>query len=83
MVLVEDFLGSGVVGNAITSSQLYGPEFTRATLQLNTLDRIWPNKPRIDIIKVDIEGQETNFCASASVSYRNQSLASGASPHRC
>jgi FkbM family methyltransferase len=61
MVLAEDFLGGGVVGNAIISSQLYGPEFTRATVQLNTLDRIWPNKPRIDVIKVDIEGQETNF----------------------
>ena len=61
IVLAEDFLAGGVVGNATIESQLYGPQFSRATVQLDTLDRIWRNKSRIDIIKLDIEGHETNF----------------------
>jgi len=61
IVLAEDFLAGGVVGNATIGSRFYGPQFSRATVQLDTLDRIWRSKPRIDIIKLDIEGYETDF----------------------
>jgi FkbM family methyltransferase len=61
IVLADDFLAGGVVGNATIGSRFYGPQFSRATVQLDTLDRIWRSKPRIDIIKLDIEGYETDF----------------------
>ena len=62
IVLAEDFLAGGVVGNAtVASREIYGPKFARATVQLDTLDRIWCDRQRIDIVKVDIEGYETMF----------------------
>jgi FkbM family methyltransferase len=60
LVLAEDFQGS--VGNAtIASRELYGPQFSRTTIRLDTLDRIWPSMQRLDIVKVDIEGHEPKF----------------------
>ena len=62
IVLAEDFLAGGTVGNAtIASRELYGPQFSRAIVQLERLDRIYHDRGRIDIVKLDIEGHETNF----------------------
>jgi hypothetical protein len=36
-------------------------QFARATIKIDTLDRSWLGENRIDIIKVDIEGNETEF----------------------
>jgi FkbM family methyltransferase len=62
IVLAEDFLAGGTVGNAtIASRELYGPQFSRAMVRLETLDRIWIGKGRLDAAKVDIEGHEAKF----------------------
>src|SRR5262249_14829938 len=61
IVLAEDFLARGVVGNATIGSQFYAPHFSGVTSKLDTFDRIWWNKSRIDIIKLDIEGHKKIF----------------------
>ena len=62
IIFTEDFLGGGVVGTAtIGSREIYPPKYPGAIVQLDTLDRIWRDKTRIDIIKLDIEGHETKF----------------------
>ena len=62
IVLADDFLAGGTVGNAtIASRELYGPQFSRAMVRLETLDHFWAGKGRLDAAKVDIEGYETKF----------------------
>jgi FkbM family methyltransferase len=62
IVLAEDFLAGGTVGNAtIASRELYGSQFSRTVIHLETLDRIWPKAQRLDIAKIDIEGHEAKF----------------------
>jgi FkbM family methyltransferase len=65
IVLAEDFLAGAGVGNATIASQtLYEARYAqcaRAEIRIDTLDRIWSGKGRIDVIKVDIEGHETQF----------------------
>ena len=62
LVFAEDFLAGGSVGNAtIASRDLYGPQFSRTMIRLDTLDGIWPTTQRLDIVKVDIEGHEAKF----------------------
>lgn len=62
IVLADDFLTGSVVGNAMFGSrELYGPQFPRTFVQRETLDRIWHDRGRIDIVKLDIEGHETKF----------------------
>jgi FkbM family methyltransferase len=62
IVLAEDFLAGGTVGNAtVAGRELYGPQFSRATVRLETLDRIWVGRGRLDVAKVDIEGHEAKF----------------------
>ena len=62
IVLADDFIAGGVVGNAMFGSrELYGPQFPRTVVQRETLDQVWHARERIDIIKLDIEGHETNF----------------------
>jgi FkbM family methyltransferase len=62
IVLAEDFLAGGMVGNAtIASREMYGPQFSRAIIRLETLDRIWVGRGRLDAAKVDIEGHEAKF----------------------
>jgi FkbM family methyltransferase len=64
LVLAEDFQGS--VGNAtIASRELFGSQFSRTMIRLDTLDRIWPTMQRLDIVKVDIEGHEAKFLEGA------------------
>jgi hypothetical protein len=36
-------------------------QFGRSRVKIDTLDRIWSGEGRIDIVKVDIEGNETQF----------------------
>jgi FkbM family methyltransferase len=62
IVLADDFLAGGMVGNAtIAVRGLYGPQFSRAMVRIETLDRIWAGKSRLDAAKVDIEGYEAKF----------------------
>jgi FkbM family methyltransferase len=63
IVLGEDFLSGSNVGNAIVAdASMYGSEFRRTTITLDTLDRIWPSiGGRLDIVKIDIEGHEHKF----------------------
>jgi FkbM family methyltransferase len=61
IALADDFLAGGVVGNATFGSRELYPRFPRTTVQRETLDRIWHNRGRIDIIKLDIEGHEIKF----------------------
>ena len=62
IVLADDFAAGGAVGNATFGSrELYGPQFRRTVVQRETLDRIWHDRWRIDIIKLDIEGHEIKF----------------------
>jgi FkbM family methyltransferase len=65
IVLAEDFVAGGSVGNAVIADmKAYGSEFKRATIRLRRLDDIWPKiGERIDIIKLDIEGHEGKFLA--------------------
>jgi Methyltransferase FkbM domain len=62
IVLTEGFLAGGAVGTAVIGSrELFGPQFSRTMIRLETLDRIWARKERLDVVKLDIEGYETNF----------------------
>jgi FkbM family methyltransferase len=61
IALADDFLAGGVVGNATFGSRELYPRFPRTMVQRETLDRIWEGRGRIDIVKLDIEGHETNF----------------------
>ena len=62
IVFTDDFAAGGVVGNATFGSrELYGSQFPRTVVQRETLDRIWHDRGRIDIVKLDIEGHEIKF----------------------
>jgi FkbM family methyltransferase len=62
IVLTEDWLGGGEVGNAsLAHPEFYGEQFVRTPVKLDTLDRIWPSDQRLDVVKLDIEGFEINF----------------------
>jgi FkbM family methyltransferase len=65
IVLAEDFLTGSVVGNAvITTPVLYRERYAQCAttqIKIDTLDRSWSGEGRIDVIKVDIEGNETEF----------------------
>jgi FkbM family methyltransferase len=63
VVLTDDFLAGGAVGNAtIMSDALYQEryaQFARTEVKVDTLDRSWHGEGRIDVVKVDVEGNET------------------------
>ena len=65
IVLTDDFSGGGTVGNATIMSQVLYEEkfaqFGRSRVKIDTLDRIWSGEGRIDVVKVDVEGNETQF----------------------
>jgi FkbM family methyltransferase len=65
IVLTNDFSGGGTVGNATIMSQVLYEEkfaqFGRSRVKIDTLDRIWSGEGRIDVVKVDVEGNETQF----------------------
>jgi FkbM family methyltransferase len=62
IVLTDDFLGGGAVGNAtIMSDALYQKRYgqlARTEVKIDTLDRSWYDKGRIDVVKIDVEGNE-------------------------
>jgi FkbM family methyltransferase len=63
LLLREDFeMGSGV-GNASVVEDGLPEHFKRVPIKLETLDRLWPTlgNPRLDVVKVDIEGHEDRF----------------------
>jgi FkbM family methyltransferase len=64
IVLTDDFL-AGDVGNATIMSQALYEEkfaqFARTAVKIDTLDRTWSGRGRIDVVKVDVEGHETQF----------------------
>jgi FkbM family methyltransferase len=65
IVLLDDFSGGGMVGNAtITDNAIFEhgfARFDREKVKIDTFDRVWSDKGRIDVIKIDIEGNETQF----------------------
>jgi len=67
LLLGDDFKQGANVGNAVVAEgDLYDAP-NRVTIWLETLDGLWPTlgNPRIDIIKVDIEGHEDRFLEGA------------------
>lgn len=61
--LTDDFKTGARVGNAIVDEAGQYTECEKVSIQLETLDEYWPTikNPRLDIIKVDIEGHEGEF----------------------
>jgi FkbM family methyltransferase len=63
-VLTDDFLASNVGNATIMSQALYEEkfaQFARTAVKIDTLDRNWSSEGRIDVVKVDVEGHETQF----------------------
>jgi len=67
LLLREDFESGATVGNSSVAEPGNAEHFRRVTIQLNTLDALWPTygSPRLDIIKIDIEGHEDRFLEGA------------------
>lgn len=65
IVLADDFANGSVVGNAVIAGRDFNPQFRRATIELDTLDHVWPERSRLDVIKIDIEGHEHCFLRGA------------------
>jgi FkbM family methyltransferase len=67
LLLREDFETGAAVGNASIAEPGNDERFQRVTIQLNTLDSLWPSfgSPRLDIVKIDIEGHEDRFLDGA------------------
>jgi FkbM family methyltransferase len=65
IVLTDDFLTGSSVGNAtIMSHELYEEryaQFATTGVKIDTLDRCWSGAGRIDVVKLDVEGSETQF----------------------
>jgi FkbM family methyltransferase len=65
IVLTDDFLAGDTVGNAtIMSDALYEEryaQFARAEVKIDTLDRSSLGEGHIDVVKLDVEGSETQF----------------------
>ena len=67
LLLREDFETGAAIGNASVAEPGNNERFERVTIQLNTLDALWPSfgSPRLDIVKIDIEGHEDRFLEGA------------------
>ena len=67
LFLCEDFETGAAVGNASVAEPGNDERFQRVIIQLNTLDAIGPSfgSPRLDIVKIDIEGHEDRFLDGA------------------
>jgi FkbM family methyltransferase len=67
LLLREDFETGAGIGNASVAEPGIDERFQKVTIQLNTLDDLWPSfgSPRVDIIKIDIEGHEDRFFLGA------------------
>lgn len=64
LLLAEDFQTGAKIGNAIVQEK-GGPDrgFQKVSVRLETLDAEWERlgNPRLDVVKVDIEGHEDRF----------------------
>jgi FkbM family methyltransferase len=67
LLLREDFETGAEIGNASIAEPGISNHYRRVTVKLNTLDMLWPGfgSPRLDIIKIDIEGHEDRFLVGA------------------
>jgi FkbM family methyltransferase len=67
LMLGGDFLTGATVGNAAVAEPGDNESWERVTIRLNTLDDLWPTfgNPRLDCIKIDIEGHEDRFLEGA------------------
>jgi FkbM family methyltransferase len=67
LLLREDFETGAAIGNASVAEPGSDPRYQKVPIQLNTLDALWPSlgNPRLDVIKVDIEGHEDRFLEGA------------------
>jgi FkbM family methyltransferase len=68
ITLREDFQAGGEVGNAaLVIDDGKDSEFVTLSIALTRLDEIWPEigSPRLDVVKVDIEGHEDRFLEGA------------------
>jgi len=63
LLLREDFAIGAGVGSASVAEEIVDDRFERVAIRLETLDGLWPifGNPRLDVIKVDIEGHEDRF----------------------
>jgi len=68
LMLGDDFRSGATIGNAIVAQPGDNDYFERVTIRLNTLDDLWPSfgNPRLDVIKIDIEGHESKFLEGAT-----------------
>jgi len=67
LLLREDFETGAGIGNASVAEPGIDERFQTVTIRLNTLDELWPTfgSPRLDAIKIDIEGHEDRFLEGA------------------
>jgi FkbM family methyltransferase len=64
LLLREDFATGAGVGAASVAEDASDDRYPqRAAIRLDTLDRLWPTlgNPRLDVIKIDIDGHEDRF----------------------
>jgi FkbM family methyltransferase len=63
LLLREDFARGAGVGTASVAEEVADARFEQVAIELRTLDELWPSigNPRLDVIKVDIDGHEDRF----------------------
>jgi FkbM family methyltransferase len=63
LLLREDFAVGAGIGSASVAEDVVDDRFQQVAIRLETLDGLWPTlgNPRLDVIKVDIEGHEDRF----------------------
>jgi FkbM family methyltransferase len=68
LLLREDFELGAETGNASVAEDGIDERFQRVAIRLETLDGLMPTlgNPRVDVIKVDIEGHEDRFLEGAT-----------------
>jgi FkbM family methyltransferase len=67
LMLGDDFKTGATIGNAAVAEPGDNERCEKVTIRLNTLDDLWPTfgNPRLDTIKIDIEGHEDRFLEGA------------------
>jgi FkbM family methyltransferase len=67
LLLREDFETGAPIGNASIAEPGNDERFKHVTVRLETLDALWPTfgNPRLDVIKIDVEGHEDRFLEGA------------------
>ena len=67
IVLSENFSLGAKAGTAlIADSDMFGPEFKREVIEIETLDHLWGSiDRRLDVVKLDTDGHEANCLKGA------------------